>query len=73
MLALELFDIGADRGIFPMPLQESTQSGSGIAEQRSMDELDGSGRALDVQEDRANLSQRAAARTGMYAGPMQSG
>ena len=44
-----------------------------IAEQRLMDECDGRRRALDVQEDGADALQRDAVRSGMYAGPMQSG
>ena len=44
-----------------------------IAEERLVDELDGCSGALDIQEDRADLRQRDAVRSGMYAGPMQSG
>ena len=47
--------------------------GPRIAEERLVDELDGCGGALDVQEDRADLGQRDAVRSGMYVGPMQSG
>ena len=56
-----------------MLLEISTHPGAGITEQRLVDEIDGRGRALDVQQDGADLRQRDAVRTGMYAGPMQSG
>lgn len=41
-----------------------------VAEQGGMDEVDGSGGALDVQQDCANLRCQD---LGMYVGPMQSG
>jgi hypothetical protein len=45
-----------------------------ITEQRLVNEIDGCGRALDVQQDGADLRQRDAVfRIGMYVGPMQSG
>ena len=73
MLGLESRDVGADLGIIPMPLEKSTHPGARMAEQRLVDELDGRRRALDVQEDGADVLQLDAARSGMYAGPMQSG
>lgn len=56
-----------------MPLEKIREPGPRIAEQRAVDEIDGCGRALDVQEDRADPGQRDAVRSGMYVGPMQSG
>jgi hypothetical protein len=56
-----------------VPLEKSTHPSAGITEQRTVDELDGCGRALDVQKDGADLPQVDAVRSGMYAGPMQSG
>jgi hypothetical protein len=56
-----------------MPLEKSTHPGARIAEQRLMDEFDGRGGALDVQEDGADALQLDAVRCGMYVGPMQSG
>ena len=73
MLGLESRDIGADFGIVPMPLEKSTHPGARIAEQRLVDEFDGRRRALDVQEDGADVLQLDAVRSGMYVGPMQSG
>ena len=73
VLGLEPGDVGADCRITPMPLQECTQPGARMAEQRTVDEVDGCGGALDVQKDRANLAQLDAVRSGMYVGPMQSG
>ena len=73
VLGLESRDIGAHGGIAPAALQELTHSSAGIAEQRLVDKLDRRRRALDVEEDGADACQRDAARSGMYAGPMQSG
>ena len=66
-------DVGADLSIIPIPLEKSTHPGARIAEQRLVDEFDGRRRALDVQEDGADALQRDAVRSGMYAGPIQSG
>ena len=73
VLGLESRDVGPDLGIIPMPLEKSTHPGARIAEQRLVDEFDGRRRALDVQEDGADVLQLDAARWGKYAGPMQSG
>jgi hypothetical protein len=56
-----------------VPLDKTTHPVPRVAEQFFMDERDGRGRALDVQEDRANVLQLDAVRSGMYVGPMQSG
>ena len=73
VLGLEPRDVGADLGITPMPLQKFIHPGACIAEQCLVDEVDGCSRALDVQEDRADVLQLDAVRSGMYVGPMQSG
>jgi hypothetical protein len=65
VLGLESRNVGPDFGIIPMPLEESTHPGARITEQRLVDEVDGCGRALDVQEDGADLRQRDAVRNGM--------
>ena len=65
MLGRESGDVGLDLGLCPMPFQEPTDPGAGIAEQRVMDELDRRRRALDVEEDGAQPFQRDAARRGM--------
>jgi hypothetical protein len=55
-------------------LEEIPDPRSRKAEQRLVDEVDGCGGALDVQQDGADLGQRDAVfRIGMYVGPMQSG
>jgi hypothetical protein len=41
-----------------------------VGKQHLLDERDGRGGALDIQQDRADFAQRE---TGMYVGPMQSG
>ena len=56
-----------------MLLEKLAELGPRIAEQRSVDEIDGCGGALDVQEDGADFRQRDAVRSGKYVGPMQSG
>jgi hypothetical protein len=56
-----------------MPLEKVPDPGPRIAEQRTVDEVDGRRRTLDVQQYGADLGQRDAVRSGMYAGPMQSG
>ena len=73
MLGLESRDVGADVRVIPMSLEKSTHPGARMAEQRLVDEFDGRRRALDVQEDGADLLQLDAVRRGMYAGPRQSG
>ena len=65
--------VGADRRVIPVPLEEFARPGAGMAEQRPMDEVDGRSRALDVQKDNTDLLQLDRVRTGMYVGPMQSG
>jgi hypothetical protein len=73
VLGPESRNVVADLGIVPMALEKSTHPGARMAEQRLVDEVDGRRGALDVQEDGADLGQRDAVRSGMYAGPMQSG
>jgi hypothetical protein len=74
VLRLQPRDIGPDLGVLPMPLEKIPDPRPRIAEERLVDEVDGCGRALDVQQDGADLGQRDAVfRTGMYVGPMQSG
>jgi hypothetical protein len=65
VLGLESRDVGADLGITPVPLEKSAYPGARMTEQRFMDEFDGRRRALDVQEEGANLRQLDLARTGM--------
>jgi hypothetical protein len=73
MLGPKSRDVSLDLGVLPMSLEKSTQSGPGIAKQGSVNELDGRGRPLDVQEDGARVLQLDRDRSGMYVGPMQSG
>ncbi len=65
MLGLESQDVGPDLGITPMPLEKSTDPGPRIAEQLLVDEFDGRRRALDVQQDGADVLQLDRVRTGM--------
>ena len=43
-----------------MPLEKVVEPGPRIAEQRLVDEVDGCGGALDIQQDGADLGQRDA-------------
>ena len=65
MLRIEPSDIGLDLGILPMLLDKIPHPGAGITEQCLVDEVDGGGGALDVQQDGADLRQRDAVRSGM--------
>jgi len=73
VLGLESRDVGPDLGVIPMPLEKSTHPGARMGEQGVVDKFDGRRRALDVQEDGADVRQLDAGRSGMYVGPMQSG
>ncbi len=44
-----------------------------IRKQNVVDELDGRRRALDIQQDDADVAQFDTVRSGMYVGPMQTG
>jgi hypothetical protein len=48
-----------------MPLQKVTHPGAGVPKQRPVDEVDGRGGALDVQQDSADPGQVDAVRSGM--------
>ena len=73
MLRCEPLDVGLDFRVGFVALQELLHARAGVPKQRCVDELDGRRRALDVQQDRADVRQRDAVRRGMYVGPMQSG
>jgi hypothetical protein len=65
VLRLQPPDIGSNLGVTPIALEKFTDPGTGISEQRLVDELDGGSRALDVQQDCADLAQVDAVRSGM--------
>ena len=66
VLGLQSLDIGPDLGVSPILLEKVPGPGPRIAEQRLVDEVDGCSRALDVQQDGADLRQRdAVLRIGM--------
>jgi hypothetical protein len=60
VLGLKPRDIGPDLGITPMLREKFPDPGPRIAEQRLVDEVDGCGRSLDVQQDGADFRQRDA-------------
>ena len=60
VLGLKPHNIGPNLGIPPVLLEEIPDPGPRIAEQRLVDEVDGCGGALDVQQDRTRLGQRDA-------------
>ena len=73
MLRPEQGDVGRDGRVGRVAVQEFLHPGARIGEQRRVDEVDGRRRALDVQQDRADVRQRDAVPRGMYVGPMQTG
>ena len=60
-----------DLGIVGVLRQIVAQVRARIREQHLMDELDGGGGTLDVQQDGSNVAQRAV--SGMYVGPQHTG
>ena len=65
MFGPELGDVGPDVRILPMLLEEVPDPGPRVPEQCLVDEVDGCGGALDVQQDGADIRQRDTVRTGM--------
>ncbi len=66
MLGLQQSDVGPDLGVLPMLLEKVPDPGPRVPEQCLVDEIDGCGGALDVQQDGADLGQRDAVfRSGM--------
>ena len=66
-------EVGTDARIVGVLLEVVMHARAGVRKQDVMDELDGRRRALDVQQDRADVRQRDAVPRGMYVGPMQTG
>lgn len=54
MLRPEQCDVDGDCRVGSVAVQEFLHAGPGIREQNVVDELDGRGRALDVQQNRAD-------------------
>jgi len=73
VLGVEPGDVASDLGVVPLALEKSRDSRAGIIEQGLVDEIDGRGGALDVQQDGADVAQLDAGRSGMYEGPRHSG
>lgn len=67
MLRSEQRDVGLDVGVGFVALQEFLHPRPRVPKQRRVDELDGGGRPLDVQQDGAQRD------SGMYVGPKQTG
>jgi hypothetical protein len=65
VFGLQPGDIGPDLRLVPASLEKFLRPGPGIIEQRFVNEVDGRRRALDVQEDGADLLQVDAVRSGM--------
>lgn len=73
VLGSEEGEIGAHLRVGGMALEKFPHPRPRIGKQNLLDELDGRRRALDVQQDGADVVQLDAVRSGMYVGPMQSG
>jgi hypothetical protein len=65
--------IGVDIRIGGVAREEFLHTRPRIRKQNGMDELDGRRRALDIQQDGADVPQLDTVRSGMYVGPMQTG
>jgi hypothetical protein len=65
VLGLESGEVSADLRIVPVALQEFAGPSPGKAEEGPVDELDRCGGTLDVEQNRGDSLQRAAALVGM--------
>jgi hypothetical protein len=65
VLLLELSHVRPNLRLLPVPLEKIPHPRAGVTEQGLVDEVDGGGGALDVQQDGADLRQRDAVRSGM--------
>ena len=66
-------EIGLDRRLGAMAREELLHLRPRIRKEIVVDELDGRRRALDIQQDGADVAQFDTVRSGMYEGPMQTG
>jgi len=66
-------DVGVDIRIGAVAREEFLHPRPRKRKQSVVDELDGRRRALDIQQDGADVPQLDAVRSGMYVGPMQTG
>ena len=73
MLGVQRRQVGADVGFGAVALEEFLYPRARVGKQQLVDELDGRRRALDIQQDGANVLQLDAVPSGIYVGPMQTG
>ncbi len=73
MLGAQPREVGLDKRLGAVAREELLHPRPSIREEILVDELDGRRRALDVQQDGADVVQLDAVRSGMYVGPMQTG
>jgi len=66
-------EVGLDKRLGAVAREELLHPRPRIREENVVDELDGRRRALDVQQDGADVAQLDTVRSGMYVGPMQTG
>jgi len=73
MLSVQPRDVGSDVGLGAVALEEFLHPCPRIGKQQLVDELDGRRRALDIQQDGADVLQLDTVLSGMYVWPMQTG
>ena len=73
MLGAQAGEVGADIRLSAVAREEFLHLRARKRKENVVDELDGRRRALDVQQDGADVPQLDAVRSGMYVGPMQTG
>jgi len=66
-------EVGVDIRLGAVAREEVLHPRPRIRKKNVVDELDGRRRALDIQQDGADVPQLDAVRSGMYVGPMQTG
>ena len=73
MLGAQPREVGLDCGLGAVAREELLHSRPRIRKEIVVDELDGRRRALDIQQDGADVVQFDTFRSGMYVGPMHTG
>ena len=73
MLGAQPREVGMDIRLGAVAREEFLHPCLRIRKKNVVDELDGRRRALDIQEDGADVLQLDTVRSGMYVGPRQTG
>lgn len=73
MLGAQAREVGLDCRLGVVAREKLLHPRPRIRKEIVVDELDGRRRALDIQQDGADVAQFDTVRSGMYVGPMQTG